>query len=84
MITHYQPVRLSRTARGKCPVCSKPVTRTKRFEQTASPFHPAVKTLPEGATVLDAARAVRLSVASEAEQWVPDFRHAKCEAVDHD
>ena len=34
--------------------------------------------------MLDAARAVRLSVASEAEQWVPDFRHAKCEAVDHD
>ena len=84
MITHYQPIRLSRTVRGKCPVCLRPVTRAKRFEQTANPFHPAVKALPEGATMLDAARAVRLSVASEAEQWVPDFRHAKCEAVDHD
>lgn len=78
----FETVTACRTARGKCS-CGKTVTRTKRFEQTVNPYHSAVRDLPEGATMLDASRAVRASVNAEADAWVPDFRHAGCvEAVD--
>lgn len=72
MIYNYPSVMASRSVAGKCPVCGKPVRRTKRFEHTVNPFNlnadGSVKT----------AREVYLDAKAEASTWVPDFTHKRC------
>jgi hypothetical protein len=57
---------------GRCPVCGRSVTRSKRFEQTVNPWNRnadgTVKTVAE----------VRADVRREADAWLPDFTHATC------
>ena len=74
MSTHwkFQEVSTYRRLAGKCPVCGKRVTRSRKFTHTVNPFNKndqgKVRTLLE----------VRECVNAEAEQWVPDFTHAAC------
>lgn len=68
----FQPVTTQRLARGKCPVCGKPVSRSKTFESTINPFNRNEQGVP-----LTPAE-VREQVNAKAAAWVPDFTHAKC------
>lgn len=63
------------TKHGRCYVCRRPVKRTRIFEHTVSPFHPAV-TL--GMDVRAAEQAVLDAAGAEAAAWEPDFTHAAC------
>lgn len=67
---------VSKTARatGRCAVCGKSVTRSKKLWQTVNPFNK----LPDG-TVKSAAD-IRRELDVEARRWQPDFRHAACAA----
>ena len=71
----YQPVKTTRRRSAPCPVCGRRVTRSRTFEHTINPFHPAVRDCPPDTTP---ARAVRQAVEAEADAWQPDFRHDKC------
>lgn len=68
----FQPVTTQRLARGKCPVCGKPVTRTKTFQCTINPFNLNERGVPRDPS------EVRAQVNAKAAAWVPDFTHTKC------
>jgi len=73
--TRYQELAAQATRRGRCPRCNKPVTRTRTFTMTISPFNKN----PDG-TVRTPAE-VRAAVNAKAAAWQPEeelFRHAKC------
>lgn len=74
----YSRITARRSFSGKCPVCGRRVTRTRTFEQTVNPFHPAIRALPPGSPNDLAVAAVRQSVEAEADKWVPDFTHERC------
>ena len=69
--TRYRSIKRWANRTGKCPVCGKRVSRSRTFEQTVNPYHPAII---EGLGVL----GVVDSVEKEAREWVPDFTHEKC------
>ena len=74
-VTHNFPeIVARRTKSGSCPVCGKRVRRSQTFSETVNPFN-----RNEGGTLKSPAE-VRVSVNKEADAWVPDFTHARCEA----
>lgn len=73
MKTTFQKVELTGRWSGKCPVCGKHATRTKKFFQTISPFNKLngfVKT--EG--------QIKVELVSQIHEWAKSNPgHAKCE-----
>lgn len=72
----YQALTAQATRRGRCPGCNKPVSRTRTFEMTVSPFNKD----PDG-TVRTPGEVLN-AVSAEAAAWQPEpelFRHTKCE-----
>ena len=80
-IHNYRRVTVTRRTAGQCPICGKRVTRTRTFEQTVNPFHRAVQNAPADASLGDLIAAVRESVEREADGWMPNFIHGKCEGA---
>lgn len=72
----FQPVGTTRVHSGKCPVCGRSATRSRKFEHTVNPYNRnddgSVRTADE----------VYARVKAEADEWVPDFTHAKCAGKD--
>ena len=68
----FRPVRVSRQYSGKCPVCGKPVRRSRTFEATVNPWN----TNPDGTTRTEL--EVRAALAGEAAGYRPDFTHKAC------
>jgi hypothetical protein len=68
----FEVIRRVAVKGGWCPICGKPVKRSRTFENTVNPFNRnelgAVRTHAE----------VVECVKQEAADWVPDFTHAKC------
>lgn len=71
----FQPVTAYRERTGKCPVCGKSVKRSKKFQCTINPFNLNERGVPRSYA------EVRDQVDAKASEWIPDFTHAKCAAV---
>lgn len=71
----FRPVRVTRQYHGKCPVCFRPVRRSRTFEQTVNSFN----TNADGMAKTE--REVYADVQREASAYVPDFTHTDCRAL---
>lgn len=63
------------TRKGHCPICDKPVTRTRTFTATVNPFNRR----PDGAP--KTWEEVAADVAAKADAWSPEpavFEHDAC------
>jgi hypothetical protein len=72
-IYRFVEVKQSFTKSGACPVCGKKVRRSLTFSETLNPFNKNADGTPK------TQRDILVSIAKNADEWMPDFTHWSCE-----
>lgn len=75
-VINFEQVWATRERSGKCPTCGKRTVRKFRECNTVNPFNKN-----EDGTVRNRAQ-VKACIEAKADEWVPNFQHAKCAEAD--